>query len=84
MATLTQDRVLELVDELITQQSKKVMRIADSHYPGINAEDIRNPQDFPKLIADAQFNFEDGILAGYIAAKIALIRELRSEGGKNY
>lgn len=79
MTTTMLNHLVALFDELIEQQTKKVVKLANEHYPGISREDLRNPQDFPKLMADAQFNFEDGILAGYLAAKIAIVRELRSE-----
>ncbi len=69
---------LELFDELILGQQKKVLRVAQQFYPGVTPEDIRNPQDFEKLQSSANFNFEDGILAGYISAKMAFLAEARS------
>jgi len=67
---------LKMVDtlmlELILQQEAKVLAIARQIHPGITSEDIRNPQDFPDLIGNAAWNFEDGILAGLRSAHMAL------------
>lgn len=65
-------------DQLIEQQKNKVLKMARVYYPGITAEDARNPQDFPKLMKDPNFNFEDGILCGYVAAKMAAFNFLKS------
>ncbi len=75
MATATRE-TLEIVDrlmlELIGQQERKVLEMARRIHPGLTAEDIRNPQDFPDLMKSAEWNFEDGILAGLRSAHIAL------------
>ncbi len=67
---------LRIVDtlmlELIQQQEAKVLAIARQIHPGITSEDIRNPQDFPDLMGNAAWNFEDGILAGLRSAHMAL------------
>jgi hypothetical protein len=49
-----------------------VLELGRRIHPGLTAEDIRNPQDFPRLMASAEWNFEDGILAGLQSAHIAL------------
>lgn len=72
------DRTLALFDELIAGQQKKILKLARQFYPGVTPEDIRNPQDFEKLQSNAHFNFEDGILAGYISAKMAFLAEARA------
>ncbi len=61
-----------LMIELVEYQEKKVLEMARRLHPGITAEDIRNPQDFPDLRDNPQWNFEDGILSGYKSAHIAL------------
>lgn len=65
-----------LFDEMITHQRKKLLNIAREHYPKIGGDDLLNPHDFPKLEADNRFQFEDGMLAGYIAAQMAVRAEL--------
>ena len=75
MASVTGE-TLAMVDRLMTElveyQEKKVLEMARRLHPGITAEDIRNPQDFPDLRDNPQWNFEDGILSGYKSAHIAL------------
>jgi hypothetical protein len=61
-----------LMLELITLQEKKVLELANKIHPGLSSEDIRNPHDFPDLIADSGWNFEDGILSGLKSAHVAL------------
>lgn len=66
----------KLFDEMISYQRKKILNIAREHYPAIGGDDLLNPHDFPKLEADNRFQFEDGMLAGYIAAQMAVRAEL--------
>lgn len=63
------DMILEVI---IQHQREKVLKLAQRLSPGVTQEDIRNPQDFPKLLSDPDFNFEDGILAGLLSAQMAL------------
>lgn len=64
------------IERLIVQQRSKVLRIARELVPGATIDDILNPHDFPALAQSAYFNFEDGILAGYISAGLYL-KQLR-------
>jgi hypothetical protein len=68
----TAQQALDVLEELIAYQKKKVLDLAQRIQPGVTDEDIRNVHDFPKIYADPFFQFEDGQLAGYVAAKIAL------------
>lgn len=70
------DQFERLFDEMITYQRKKLLNIAREHYPAIGGDDLLNPHDFLKLEADNRFQFEDGMLAGYIAAQMAVRAEL--------
>ena len=75
MATFTRETmqaVDQLMLELIGLQETKVLALANKIHPGLSSEDIRNPHDFPDLIADSGWNFEDGILSGLKAAHMAL------------
>lgn len=74
---LSRERIVLLMDKMINHQQKKVMTIARKFVPGITEEDARNSFDFPALVESQQFNFEDGILSGYISAKIALLQEIQ-------
>jgi len=72
-------RIDALMLQMIAQQEQKVLLLARKIHPGLTAEDIRNPQDFPDLLANGEWNFEDGILAGLKSAHIALRADLLSE-----
>lgn len=66
-----------LFDTMIEQQRQKVLRLAREAVPHISPEDVMNPHDFPELKAHPTFEYEDGILAGLVSAKIALRAEIR-------
>jgi hypothetical protein len=75
------DRFLRLVDRLfakmIEQQREKVLRLAREVVPMIGPEDVLNPHDFPQLAEHPTFDYEDGILAGLVAAQIAVRTEIK-------
>jgi hypothetical protein len=60
------------LQEMIEFQREKLLKIAREILPGLTPEDLRNPQDFPNLIEDPLFNYEDGLLAGYLAVQISM------------
>jgi hypothetical protein len=66
-----------LFAELIAHQRKKVFAEARRLNPRLTEDDIQQPHDFPELAADAAWNYEDGILAGYQAAQMAVRARLR-------
>ncbi len=68
-----------LLQELIDQQQTKVLKVAREIVPDATPEDIRNPQDFPDLVADSLFNYEDGILTGYLTLQTALRKKTRTD-----
>ncbi|MEZ4405284.1 MAG: hypothetical protein R3A52_02155 [Polyangiales bacterium] len=72
------DEVEALFVQMVALQETKVLALARRLRPGLTAEDVRNPHDFPEL-DDADFHFEDGMLAGINAALTAL-RARRREG----
>jgi len=76
----TAREALQLIDslmlEMIAQQENKVLGMALVIHPGVTTEDIRNPHDFPDLIQNGIWNFEDGILAGLKSAHMALRAKL--------
>jgi hypothetical protein len=84
-ANAERDAVGQLLDELIAQQEAKVLTLGRTLVPGLTPEDLRNPHDFSALVAGAQFNYEDGVLAGLRTAQIAIRaqqrRDLRCESG---
>jgi hypothetical protein len=68
----TAARALEVLDELVAYQRRKVLDLANRIHPGLTEEDVRNIHDVPDVYADPIFQFEDGQLAGLVAAQIAL------------
>jgi len=60
------------LQEMIEFQREKLLKLAREILPDLTPEDLRNPQDFPELIKDPLFNYEDGLLAGYLAVQIAM------------
>ena len=69
----------ELIQELIEHQQAKVLKVAREIVPDATPEDIRNPQDFPVLVTDTLFNYEDGILTGYLTLQTVLRKRSRTE-----
>jgi hypothetical protein len=66
-----------LLLQMIDQQEHKLLELARQVVPDLTPEDLRNPQDFPALVRDPNFNYEDGLLAGLRSAHMALRAELR-------
>jgi hypothetical protein len=66
-----------LVADVEGLQLRKVVDLARRLRPGLTAEDIRNPHDFPEL-QDADWQYEDGVLAG-IQTVLAAIRARQGE-----
>ena len=65
----------KLLNSMISRQREKVLRLAREMLPDLTPEDIRNPQDFPQLLRDPVFNYEDGILTGYLSVESAIRME---------
>ena len=66
------DEVERLLGEMIAQQEAKLLALARRLVPHLTAEDLLNPHDFVPLAESAEFNYEDGILAGLLAAGAAV------------
>lgn len=66
-----------LFESMIDQQRAKVLRLAREAVPHLSSEDVLNPMDYPQLKAHPTFDYEDGLLAGLLAAQMALRAELR-------
>jgi hypothetical protein len=69
---VSSDELERLLAEMVAQQERKVLALARRIVPQLTAEDVRNPQDFAPLVESAEFNYEDGILAGLRAAEMAV------------
>jgi hypothetical protein len=73
--TVAMGDVLSLLAGMEELQARKVIELARRLCPGLTAEDIRNPHDFPEL-NDMDWHFEDGQLAG-IQSVITALRAWR-------
>ena len=62
-----------LLKELIEDQQKKVLLCAGRIVPGVTADDILQPNDFPALENHSIFRYEEGILHGLMAARMAYL-----------
>ena len=52
------DEFETLFDQMIAQQRAKVLAVARTINPCLTEDDILSPQDFPELIDDPRFNYE--------------------------
>ncbi len=79
------EQVYERIDAEIgaieTVQANKVIELARRLCPGLTAEDIRNPHDFPDL-DDPDWQYEDGVLAGIQSVRVALRAMKNRESGE--
>lgn len=71
----TLDLALVELEKLEELQAKKVIDLARRLKPGLTAEDIRNPHDFPEL-EDPDWHYQDGVLTG-VQSAIATLRGMR-------
>ena len=74
-------RVELLLQELIDYQRKRVLAKANEIDPRLTEDDILQPHDVEKLSSNPSWNYEDGVLAGYCSAQIAIRSFFRKEEG---
>ncbi len=77
VASLSEQDLIDLLDEMVKQQRAKLLSLAREHDPSITADDLLSPHDIPVLASDPRFNFEDGILAGLLSARAAVLAKLQ-------
>ena len=65
--------MLNLLDELILGQRKKVLAVARRILPHVTEEDLLQPNDFPELELHPHFRYEEGILDGMQVVRAALL-----------
>ncbi len=66
------DDVERLLDEMIATQRERLAGLARRIEPTLGPDDLLQPHDHPALAASTDFQFEDGVLAGYLALRAAL------------
>jgi hypothetical protein len=66
------DELEILFEEMVALQRKKVLGMAHRLDPSLTEDDVQQPHDFPVLATSPEWNYEDGLLAGYLAAQMAV------------
>lgn len=70
----------DVLERLIEHQRRRVLTLAQELNPRLTSDDVLQPHDCPELRESAAWNYEDGVLAGMMAAQIAARAELRRQG----
>lgn len=65
-------KIQKTLEELISYQSSRLLKEGQRLIPNLTTDDILQPNDFPTLERDPEFRYEEGILAGILAARAAL------------
>lgn len=66
-----------ILDELIEYQEGRLLKLANQINPRITSDDILQPNDFPELENNPYFRYEEGVLKGIHAARMALLSEMQ-------
>lgn len=69
--------VQDLLEELAQQQEARVRKLASRVVEEVTYDDIFAPDDVPALRNDPDYMYEDGLLAGILAAQTALRAHLK-------
>ena len=65
-------KALRLLEEMIEHQRKRVRELARRIHPGLTDAELRAIHAFPDVQQDPVFQYEDGLLAGLVASRLAL------------
>lgn len=63
----------KIFDELIELQKNKIKTCAASIHPNLTNDDLLQPNDFPALENNPIFRYNEGVLEGLMAAKMAYL-----------
>lgn len=77
MSRLLEAELELLLDEMVAQQRARVLAHARRLNPRLTDDDVQQPHDFPELAGSPEWNYEDGLLAGYLSAQAAVRAALR-------
>jgi len=69
----------DLIDEMVTQQEKLLLKCARRIVPSATSEDVLQPNDFPELENNPHFRYEEGILAGMLTVQMAIKAEKNAQ-----
>ncbi len=68
---MTPEEIAALFDELIETQRAKTLALARRIDPSLTEDDLFQPHDHAKIATHPGYQFEDGLLAGLLAAQAA-------------
>ena len=68
-----------LLQSLVSEQKKRLLRCANEINPRVTEEDIMQPNDFEELETNTFFRYEEGVLEGYQSAYAAFMALAREE-----
>ena len=74
-----EDEVEKLLEEMISSQRERLLALARRIEPDLTPDDLLQSHDHPSLETSPDFNFEDGILAGYLAFRAAFRANRKSD-----
>lgn len=69
----------KIFDEMISMQRSKLFKYATRIVPGITLDDLLQPNDFPLLEQHPAFRYEEGVLEGLMAARIAYLAHIKEK-----
>jgi hypothetical protein len=69
--------IVRVLEEMVAQQRARVLVHARRLNAKLTDDDVQQPHDFPELAGSPEWNYEDGILAGYQAVQAAVRATLR-------
>ena len=73
----TEVKLKELFDEMIAFQEKKLLDYAAEIIPNVTSDDILQPNDYEELEGHPFFRYEEGVLKGIHASKMAALSLLK-------
>ncbi len=76
---LSPEELDRLFEELIAHQRKRVLEFARRLNPRATDDDVLSPIDIPELAGNAEWNYEDGLLHGYLSAQMAVRAKVREQ-----
>lgn len=74
---LIEEQLATLSDELIEQQHNLLLALGRRFIPTLTLEDLLQPNDYPELEGSPEFRYEEGVLAGLLTYRMALLAKLR-------
>lgn len=60
------------LDEMVGMHEKALLKLGRRIVPTLTPEDVLQPNDYPELDSHPEFRYEEGVLAGIHAARMAL------------